>query len=410
MLKLSHISLVLLLCLCCSPAAAQSKADARRALKLYKEGQALYRKGSYREAVEKYKQSQQAFPKRQTLYYWAESHRRLGQIRQSHGVYARYMEMLPAGQRATFGKKLESLRWKSRCVLSVATLPGGATVKLHGLPRGKTPGDGVPLKLEVPGGQHELSVELAGHQPASRRVTAEFGEPQALSFVLKPEALVVKPTAAPGSKPGPAPPASTPPAPTPPAPTPPASQPALPASQPLDDNPNRVFFTLFGGPYWAMYGDDTLSMVTAPMFALRLGYLWRWKRIGLHLDVSAMVQPRAEADTDDTSWMLSFMGGGGLRYYLLEALWIGPRLSLGISTLHGANPASLLFDPMMAVEGSFSGFLMRPEVVLGWTVWRGLTLTLVPLALDYTPRHSNYLESIRHLIRIQVALGLGWQW
>ncbi len=395
MLKLSLIILALALaCLYCSPAAGQSKADARRALKLFKQGQDLYRKGSYREAIKKYEQSQAAFPKRQTLYYWAESHRRLGQVRLSHGVYTRYMKMLPADQKAAFADKLKKLRWGGTCVLSVASVPGGATVKLDGKPVGETPGDGTQLKLEVPGGRHVVSVERAGHQPASREVTAEFGEPQALSFALKVSAPASKPVVEPT-----------------PAPTPPPAAPPEPVGQPVKaDNPNGVFLFFFGGPYWAQYGNDNLTVITSPVFGLRLGYLWRWTHIGLHLDASTTLQPRAEADHDNVSYILSFMGGGGLRYYLLDKLWVGGRLSLGISTLHGASIGSLLFKPLQEVENAFSGFLLRPEVVLGWTVWRGLTLTLVPFALDYTPRHSQYNETIKHLIRIQVALGVGWQW
>ena len=400
MLKLSHTVLVLLLVCTCAPVWAQGKAEARLALKLFLEGQALYRKGSYREAINKYRLSQAAFAKRQTLYYWAESHRRLGQMRQSHGVYTRYMEMLPANQRVAFGQKLEKLRWQSTCLLSVATLPGGATVKLDGQPGGTTPGGGASLKLEVTGGVHQLSVDLVGHQPASRRVTAEFGEPQALSFVLRPAASGVKPGPGPVVKPGPAPGPATRPAPSPA----PASQPARPESL------NRVFLFFFGGPYWAQYGNDNLSVVTSPVFALRLGYLWRWTRVGLHLDASTTIQPRAEADNDDISWIVSFMGGGGLRYYVLDKVWVGPRVSLGVSTLHGLTSASLLVPYKKVVEGAFSGFLFRPEVVLGWTVWRGLTLTLVPFALDYTPRNNFYDQGIKHLIRFQVALGLGWQW
>ena len=64
MLRL-HLVLLVLLSLC-GTAAAQGRASARRALKLYKEAQALYRKGDYREAILKYERSHAALPKRQT--------------------------------------------------------------------------------------------------------------------------------------------------------------------------------------------------------------------------------------------------------------------------------------------------------------------------------------------------------
>ena len=396
--RLLHV--ILLMLLLPGAAAAQGRADKRRALKMYREAQALYRKGDYREAIRKYEGSHAAMPKRQTLYYWAESHRRLGQFRLSHGVYSRYMKMLPPGEQAAFANKLEALRWQRRCALSVATSPGGATVTLEGRERGKTPHGGA-LKLIVPGGRHRLSVTLAGHQPAGGQVVAEFGEPQAVSLVLVPVTLKPAPTP-PASRPGPAPRPVTPA----PAPTPPASQPAPPRPT---VTPDGAFVLVFGGPYWADYGagDD---MTTAPVVGFRLGYLWRWTRVGLHVDVSATVQPRAGDAGDGGSTLVSFMGGGGLRVYLRDALWIGPRLSVGVTTLHGLGSPSPLVTPGMLTEGSYSGLLLRPAVVVGWTVWRGLTLTLIPVALDYTPRHSAFDQTVEYLMRLQVALGVGWQW
>lgn len=385
-----------------------SAADRRRALSLFQQGQTLYRKGSYREAIQRYRRSLAILPKRQTLYYMAESFRRLGQIRRSHDLYARYMQMLPPDRRAAFAPKLTRLRREKPCMLSVATLPGGATLELDGQPRGTTPRDGSPLRLQVPGGKHQLRLGLVGHLPAVRVVAAEFGEPQALSFVLKP-------VARPAPARSPAVPSSRPRTAGPEKPRPPASQhlarePGAVGSPPRVTTRGGLFVTLQAGPYWADFGDDQLQLQTAAQLGLRLGYLWRFSRLGLELTAGALLQPLADDGADETAMLVSWMGGGGVRLYLQQQLWIGLRMSLGLTTLHGAGTDSVLFQRSLQVDGAFSGLLLRPELALGWRIWRGLTLVLQPLAVDYTPRHEHYGETIQRLLRLSVSLGVGWQW
>ena len=389
-------TLLLALCLVAPEVQAQGSA-ARQALKLYKQGTVLYRAGNYREAIPRYRRSLELHPKRQTAYYLAESHRRLGQIRTSHKLYQRYMQLLPPDRRAAFGAKLTKLRWGKPCQLSVASAPGGAQVRLDGKPRGTTPADGTPLKLMVPGGRHQLALTLAGHREAGRQVEAEFGEPQALSFAL--EALAPAPTPV-----APAPDALPAPRPVTPTPTIHRAAPA-PASQ-----PGGLFAHVTAGASWGRYGDAALAGGPSLQLSLRLGYLWRWSRLGLHADASALLQPQADSRADSTLWLVSFTAGGGARLYLWPRLWASLRLSVGISTLHGAAVDGQLFQHSTEVEGSFSTLLVRPELVLGYNVYRGLTVLLVPLALDYSPRHPDFGANVDYLLRVQAGAGVGWQW
>ncbi len=51
---------------------------------------------------------------------------------------------------------------------------------------------------------------------------------------------------------------------------------------------------------------------------------------------------------------------------------------------------------------------MRPSVVLGVTVWKGMTLSLNP-SVEYMPRIESFNEGISGVTRFFLAVGLGWQ-
>jgi len=400
----------------------------QEAVQVYQQGMELYRKGSYRQAIELFKRSHALGPHRNNLYYVAESYRRLGNLRRSHEHYGRYAEMLPPGRRQAFQNKLEKLRVGSPCLLSIASQPGGAVVRVDGVNRGMTPLEGSPLQIRVPGGSHEVSLSLADHEPTSRRIEAEFGEAQALGFALRPI-----PGPAPASQPQAEQLASrTARAPEPhtraveqarlarstPAIEPPAVVQHATTPAPAPAPASGMFVDLLAGPVIQDYGDDRLETSVGVELGLRAGYLWRWRRLGLHLGLAVLCAPvddKLEAE-ETASLFLSLLGGAGLRLYVHESIWAGLSLSLGPSLLLGASKSSVLFqdpgrpNPVAEVSGVFAMLALRPELALGWRVHRGLTLLLSPLAVDWSPRIEELGPGITRVLRYQVSLGVGWQW
>lgn len=397
-----------------------------QAVKLYKEAMGLYKKGRFKLAIEKFDGSHALYPHLNNVYYMAEAHRRLGDLRKSHEHYTRYAAMLTQAQRADFQVKLKKLRWERECKLSVASQPGGAQVQVDGKAVAQTPPDGSPVNIMIKGGSHQITVSLKDHTPVTSKMDAEFGEPLALSVALKPVARP-KPVVAPTPKParGPtlgdvlaakekadaeAPKPEPKPAPAP-APEPDASD-----SEPTPNHPgDGLFFDLYAGAAFPDYGDDNLDLGAATTFGLHLGYLLRWGRIGLQLGAAFLAAPVTDktgnaGDDQDPSWFITFLAGPGLRVYITDNLWAGASIYLGASTLHGATADSFFFkDTNIAeVTGSFTSFALRPELTVGWHIWRGLTLVLTAFAADYTLTHGDFTANINHVLRYQVGGGVGW--
>ncbi len=411
-----------------TPARANEPSRKEQAVKLYREGMKAYKTGHFKEAIAKFDASHALHPHLNNIYYGAEAHRRLGDLRTSYERYSRYAAMLSEAQRADFQVKLNNLRWNRKCKLSVASQPGGAKVLVGGKVVAQTPNDGSPVTMMINGGEHEVSFVLEGHVSGSRKVQAEFGEPMALSMALQP--LATKPKPKPELKPAPLPAPAPAPEPKPkpepeletrpepeqkPEPTDePADEPE-PGPEPEVSHPgDGVYADLFVGVAFPDYGNDNLELGAATSFGLHAGYLLRWGRIGLQLGAAVMTAPvsdKTDGTADDgASWFVTFLAGPGFRFYILDNLWAGASVYVGASTLHGASADSFFFkDTIIAeVTGSFTSFALRPELTAGWHAWRGLTLVLTAFAVDYSPAHGQFTDNISHILRYQVGAGLGW--
>jgi hypothetical protein len=82
---------------------------------------------------------------------------------------------LEAGLRAAVARPQGALR--------VHTIPAGAAVVVDGKPAGKA-----PASLQLPAGEHYVSVERFGYQPVTRRVQVGSGPAQLLELGLEPAA------------------------------------------------------------------------------------------------------------------------------------------------------------------------------------------------------------------------------
>ena len=450
--RLRTTTLLTFLLLVANPVAAEPdrKGGARI---LYQDGMSLYEHGQYREAILKFEAAHALHPHLNNVYYMAEAFRRLGQLRKSHEYYSRYAAMLSGANQADFQVKLKKLRYERDCMLSVASQPGGGDVSIDGARVAETPKDGTPVTFTIKGGAHDMEIRLVGYRPVVRKVEAQFGEPIALSLALKQRsntgvlrvetnvegALVIIDGKTVGTTPAVveakagqrlvvitqngyrreerkvtitegkdtrllvelrrgasedlSPRGAVAPA---------------PEDTPLPDHGGPFIF-LHAAAAFPDYGDEALKVGAAVVAGASGGYLMQWGRLGLELGVQVLASPVTYKTQDESAWFLSYMAGPGLRFYFLNNLWAGVTIYAGGSTLVGATEKSFLFrDCQAEVSGAYTLFILRPELTLGWHVWKGLTLALTAFSLDYSPPHGDFVESVQHVIRYQVGGAAGW--
>ena len=166
------------------------------------------------------------------------------------------------------------------------------------------------------------------------------------------------------------------------------------------------------GLYFADYGDAGLSEVPAALeVGADVGYLWRLNStLGVHADVSLLYDTVVHSGkTEDVPFgFLNVFFGGGLRLYFWR-VWADLRVAVGPALLVGAMDKQVFLFPTGTVpDGVLTGFALRTSLSLGWTFWKGLTLTVYPAAIEYTPAMEGFKDGVS-VLRYQLALALGWQ-
>ncbi|MBK9036258.1 MAG: PEGA domain-containing protein [Myxococcales bacterium] len=161
------------------PVHAQPDADARaQAGAAFKRAVAAEGRRDWPTALAEYETAYQLSPHPDVLYNIASVHERTGALRAAATYYQRYLDGSPsAADRAKVVGKLAELRARP-ATLTITTRPAGAAVLLDGKPAGAA-----PLAVRVDGGAHQLVAEAAGAR-ASRAITIEFGEPQAVDLTV----------------------------------------------------------------------------------------------------------------------------------------------------------------------------------------------------------------------------------
>jgi hypothetical protein len=363
--------LPLLLILVPAPAGAQRS----EGLALYRQGSELYEAGRYRAAIDHFKRSLAIYRHKNTLYALGEAYRRLGQLRRSHHYYQRYASMLPDGERGAFEKKLERMLGEARSEISITTEPPGATVMVDGEIRGSTPPRGA-LRLTLRAGEHLIGVKLAGHRPASRAVTAQFGEPMGLHLRLRPRTKKRPPRA-----------------------------PARPGRR------IRAFVGLLAGVAATDFSDDSLEVNPAFVLDLEGGAMFfRRGRFGLTGSASLSYSGFRDDVVDDSAAFLNLVFNLGGRIFLGSRFWFELRFGLGPSILVGAEADNFLLQRYYDQQ-TFTGLVARPALCAFWSIRRGVTLHLRLFALDYSPRLGGFAKlapSITSIKRFTFGLGLGW--
>ena len=307
-------------------------------------------------------------------------------------------EHSPPDRRAQFLKqKEEELRLAPPCMIEIDSKPRGATVVVDNKEVGVTKDD-KPLALVVKGGKHDISLRLEGHEILEANFEAEFGEEQILSYELKAYRPFTRTT----KDVSPPPPSNKPePAPVDVEPAPPT---AARASGP--------FIGLLAGPAWTDYGDPDLSVGVAVEAGLDGGYVFRnlagldW--LGVHVHGTLLWSPVNDSAADEMSHFITVLAGVGARLSFWQ-LWADIRISVGAAILTGASEKSFFFAGASDVSGAFANVAVRAAAGLGWTFYKGLFVAVYPVAIDYTPRFSDFNASIGQVFRYQLAVAAGWE-
>lgn len=174
-----------------SHACAQSSAEDRtRARELYAQGQQLFRQGDYEKAQKVFEEAYAAVPNPIVLLSIAECEVRTQQYHEAVLSLSRYLEERPnAPDKTQVQAQIQKLREKPG-IVTVDSTPVGAIIFVDGQDTGKL----TPADLELPAGDHRITVEISGFQRAEQVVTVRIGSRLPVSFAL-PEVAKAEPAA-----------------------------------------------------------------------------------------------------------------------------------------------------------------------------------------------------------------------
>jgi tetratricopeptide (TPR) repeat protein len=193
-----------------APAAEPTPAAKESARVAYTRGQAAFSAGQYDVALRAFEEAFAAVPNPIVLLSVAESHAKLGHVREAAAALHRYLALRPdAPDRGDVEAKLKGLE-NTPAFVSVTSVPSGAELTIDESPVLQR----APAQIELTPGKHTLKYALPGYTSSAELLTVDPGARYDLEIVLKP--------AAPPEAPPPAPVAATTP--------PPAAEPISPAA------------------------------------------------------------------------------------------------------------------------------------------------------------------------------------
>ena len=391
-----------------TPAAADTPQQKARVL--LRAGSALADKGDHASALKLYLDADKLLPRNLKIYFnIADAYYEQGSARYPEA--ARYCERIlghrqinsvDRSYRDGVTARLNELRGKLAS-FAVSCKVSKAAVTLDGKPQGTTPLS-ARIYLLPDSKQHTLELKADGYRPYSQKIRARRNVHRRLTVNLM-RLAPVKPV------PAPVPPKPVPPKPVPPEPV--ASQPADPDPDELERprTTGGLFGSLLVGPAWAEYGDDSLTVGTGIELGGEIGYSWRGplgiRWLGFELLATVLYTPVSDTSVDQQMGSLNIFPGGGVRFHF-GSLFAGLRFAIGPALLLGATEESFFFSGATGVSGAFAQIAIRPSLVLGWKVYKGLTVTVNP-AIEYMPRLDDFNKNITGVMRIHLAVGLGWQ-
>jgi tetratricopeptide (TPR) repeat protein len=151
---------------------AQPSPEAREtAREAYSRGQQLFREGDFEGAEAAFNEAYAAVPNPVVLLGLAEVHERAGAAPRAVEALERYLaERADAPDRAPVEERIARLR-ALPATLVVTSTPADAAITIDGSPREER----TPAEIEVPPGEHTVSLLLDGHEEATSTLEATFG-------------------------------------------------------------------------------------------------------------------------------------------------------------------------------------------------------------------------------------------
>jgi hypothetical protein len=146
--------------------------DLARARALDQQGVRAYREERYNDAIRFFEESRKVGGPPSEIWNIAKCHVRMDEPEEAVKSIQEYLDQkgLSSADRAEAEQQLHDIEHR-HSTLTVASSPAGAAVFLEGHRwAGVT-----PATIDVPPGEHEVTVELAGHDPIQRTVTAKLG-------------------------------------------------------------------------------------------------------------------------------------------------------------------------------------------------------------------------------------------
>ena len=164
-----------------APGAAAAQAN-DEAAKHFDRGQALYKKGDFKEAIKAYQAANAIAPHPAALFNIARCHVNLGHPEKALKYYKMALHnTADPTSRADIEQRIKRLQSRPVKVF-VSSKPSGAAVTVDGA--GAPARGGTPLVLNLRPGEHVLLVRKDGYKLATRRVVVQVGKELAVEVAL----------------------------------------------------------------------------------------------------------------------------------------------------------------------------------------------------------------------------------
>jgi hypothetical protein len=181
--------------------AAASDQDLARARVLDQQGVRAYREERYNDAIRYFEEARKLGGPASEIWNIAKCHERLDEPEEATKYLEEYLDLkgLSPGERGDAEQQLHEIQHRHSTV-TVSSSPSGAGVYLEGHRlAGMT-----PATVDVPPGDHRLTIEEPGYEPVERSITAKYGRAIIVDARLTkssggPASAVVPGTAAPPS-------------------------------------------------------------------------------------------------------------------------------------------------------------------------------------------------------------------
>jgi len=166
---------------CLHPAAVRAQGAAA---KQFEQGNELFQKGQYAEAIKAYTEAHRLAPHPSALFNIARCHENLGDHINALFYFKQALERTTeATGRADIQRRIQRLQTRPVKIF-VSTQPSGAAVTVDGH---EAPEEArTPTVVLLTPGEHVLILDLDGHHRAVRRVKVEMGKEQPVEVPLEP--------------------------------------------------------------------------------------------------------------------------------------------------------------------------------------------------------------------------------